>query len=211
MANDKQIPVPISPSSLPMRLESSSVKQAYTDRMMLSEAIEAVAKLISAYPTTASKVEKSYIGTMAALLCQYPRSAATKCADPLRGVARTTKFLPTVADVVAWCEQPLESMTRIVDFEDRSARQLRERREQEEFDAREPLEHRRKVVDRIRKQMAAAGMTLEGDRAQEHGETPLKVMAKLGVTEAQWNAIPDGPPPGHWQRLQASHMRKATE
>lgn len=100
--------------------------------MMLSEAIEAVSAMIRGYPNGGANAGKSYIGTMAALLCDYPRSIAILCADPLHGVARETRFLPTVADVVAWCEPRRADMYSTVEKETKIEQQLRERREREE-------------------------------------------------------------------------------
>lgn len=122
----------ISHSTLPTKPMSSNVKQAYTDRMMLSEALQAVHRLVEAFPNGGSTAGKSYIGTIAALLCSYPRSIAMQCADPLRGVARETKFLPTVADIVAWCEPKVAGMHSSVSSEDCIRRQFEERREREE-------------------------------------------------------------------------------
>ena len=177
-------------SNLPTNGAAASVRRAYSARLTMPEAIESVGKMIDgAYPNARKNVSNSYIGTLAALLLTYPKSIAMRCVDPINGVARTTKFLPTVADIVAWCERPKDTMEHIVDFDARSEQQFRER---DEFDRREREEsviRRREVVDRIRREMAAAGMPLDGDR--DHGETPAKVQAKLGLTDEQWAALPD--------------------
>src|SRR5262245_13309106 len=105
----------------------ASLRRAFSDRLTMPEAIEAVGRMLTGYPNASKTAPDSYVGTIAALLCEYPKSTALRCADPLHGVATTTKFLPTVADVVQWCQPHLEGMTRIVDFDERSERQLRER------------------------------------------------------------------------------------
>lgn len=94
--------------------------------MTLSEAIEAVGEMLSGYANR-EKLPHSYVGTIAALLCSFPRSVAVQCADPLRGLVRTCKFIPTVADVVAWCEPRIQSMQRVVDYDERTTAQLCER------------------------------------------------------------------------------------
>lgn len=103
------------------------MRQAYSDRMTMPEAIEAVGRMIAAYPNGGGNAGKSYIGTIAAMLTQYPKSIAVQCANPLSGVARETRFLPTVADVVAWCEPRADAVRQRVDRELRIARQLEER------------------------------------------------------------------------------------
>jgi hypothetical protein len=95
------------------------------DRLLLSEAVEAVGKLMSAWPNS-KDVANSYIGALASVLITYPRTVAMRCSDPILGVARETKFLPTVADLVAWCERETAAMRKPVEIEDRDARILRE-------------------------------------------------------------------------------------
>ena len=122
----------------------------------MQEAIEAVGKMLNAYPNARDGVRDGYMGTIAALLCQYPRSVALHCANPINGVCRETKFLPTVAEVVAWCEPNTGHMRRTVEFEHRSQKQIREREEIEAENKFEPLEYRRKVAERILREMKEA-------------------------------------------------------
>ena len=107
---------------------NGSVRQAFSDRLILSEAIEAVGKMIRGYANRGS-ADKGYIGAIAELLCQYPRSLAIKCADPVHGVVLTTKFLPTPCDIATWMEDDLDRMREGADAEDAAERQLRERSE----------------------------------------------------------------------------------
>ncbi len=83
--------------------------------------------MVDAYPNGRAAITDSYLGNMANLLCQYPRVVALRCADPARGVTTKTKFIPTVADVVEWCEPLTADMHRTVAREDKIAAQLRER------------------------------------------------------------------------------------
>jgi hypothetical protein len=94
---------------------------ALADRMTLSEAIEAVGLLVRRFPNGGANAGKDYIGGLAAVLIEYPRSIALRCHDPLRGVPRETKFLPTPSDVIAWCERETDDMRRPVDREERDA------------------------------------------------------------------------------------------
>lgn len=106
------------------------MRQALADRLLLSEALEAVHRMLSGYANRAQAGD-SYLGAIAALLCTYPRSVALRCADPLHGVSRKTRFLPTVADVVEWCEKACEPMYADADWQSRVERQLAERAEAE--------------------------------------------------------------------------------
>lgn len=207
MANDLMPPgdnpVLNSHSISPTNGAAGNVRRAFHDHLTMPEAIEAVGNMLAAYPN--EKTQKSYIGAIASVLMQYPRSVAVRCADPANGVARKTKFVPTVAEVVAWCDPHIESMRDIAAFEARTERQLRERRQIENQNASENQAHRDAVVARIRAEMAAAGL---GKGAVGHSETPATVKAKLGLTDAQWDEIPDADP-GHWQRLVANYRQAA--
>lgn len=116
----------------PTKRENSNLQRALGDRLLLSEAIDLVGKLVRAYPNGGANADKGYIGTLAALLCEFPKQVALRCADPIRGVTRETKFLPTVSDVVAWCERETEPLRRDVDREQRVAKQIEAR---EKWDA----------------------------------------------------------------------------
>src|SRR6188768_1905198 len=115
------------PSGLPTNGPAANMQQAFTARLTMQEAIAAVGKMLNAYPNARDGIRDGYMGTIAALLCQYPRGVASDCANPINGVCRETKFLPTVAEVVAWCEKRQGTMARTVEYEHRSYRQFRER------------------------------------------------------------------------------------
>ena len=144
------------PSGLPTNGPAANMQQAFTARLTMQEAIAAVGKMLNAYPNARDGIRDGYMGTIAALLCQYPRGVASDCANPINGVCRETKFLPTVAEVVAWCEKRQGTMARTVEYEHRSYRQFREREGIEAEDKAEPLDHRRKVAERILRELKEA-------------------------------------------------------
>jgi hypothetical protein len=96
------------------------------DRILLSEAIEAVGRMIRGYPNS-KDAPKSYIGALSELLMKYPRVVAMACADPFQGVARETRFLPTPADVIGFCEKRVAPLYADADREARETRQLNDR------------------------------------------------------------------------------------
>jgi hypothetical protein len=104
--------------------------------MLLSEALDQVQKLLLGFPNGGANAGKGYIGALAAALAEYPRIVATKCCHPVHGVARETKFLPTVADVVGFCERETDEMRRPIDREDRDRKmraEFEQRAEDEKF------------------------------------------------------------------------------
>src|SRR4029077_10890084 len=90
------------------RFGNGSVQSALADRMMLSDAVETVGRLIALFPNGQPSNSRGYIGGLAAILVSYPRAVAERRADPLQGVARETRFLPTPADLIEWCERETE-------------------------------------------------------------------------------------------------------
>lgn len=176
---------------------------------MLSEATEAVGRMLDANPYAAKTASKSYIGTIASLLCQYPRMVALPCADPINGVMRESEFLPSVAKIVAWCEERTGAMRTVVDYDARSKQQLTERARLDQEQRAESPEYRASVVQRIRDQMAAAGMPIMGDHKGDGELDAETVRIRYGLSEAEWKAIPDLPLPGEWQKLVDKHTKAA--
>lgn len=169
----------------------------------MPEALDLVGKLIErAYPNY--KVSDGYIGNTAALMLDYPKSIAVACLHTTRGIVRTCKYPPTPAEIVAWCERDYGYLQRVADYDQRSEAQLAERERIERENAAESPEHRAAVIERIRAQMAAAGMPFEADRKHAHGETPETVKAKLQLSDADWDALPNLPDnPLFWHGLRA--------
>jgi hypothetical protein len=111
----------------PTQRENTSVRRILDDRMTISEAISAVQKIIDGYPNGGAGAGQGYIGASADILSSYPRQTALACANSRTGIARTCKFLPTVADIVAWCEKATEPLWCAAEREARIAAQLAER------------------------------------------------------------------------------------
>jgi len=122
----KSLSLPSASANTPTKRGNTSVKRALSDRLTPSEAIEAAGQMISGYPQ-AKDAPKSYIGAVADLLTRYPRAVALQCADRFDGVPRETKFLPTPAEIIAYCERKVRPLYEDAEREDRIAKQLAER------------------------------------------------------------------------------------
>lgn len=169
---------------------TSNVQRALNDRMTLSEAIEAATVIIGCYPNGGANAGKSYIGAIAATLASYPRSVARRCADRVSGVARGCKFLPTVADVVAWCERETAPLRNEVDREFRIARQLEEREHFERVQHEERL--RRLNYDELKAKYGdgKGGWGIANNqRKTAKWLTANELIAIVG--EENWKRIPD--------------------
>jgi hypothetical protein len=106
-----------------------NIRRTLNDHMGTSEGIEAAARIVDAYPNGGRDAGKSYIGALAAVLVSYPRQTATACADRVNGITRDCKFLPTVADIVAWCERKTDPLRHAAEREERITAQLEQREE----------------------------------------------------------------------------------
>ncbi len=106
-------------------------------RMTVPESIEAATGIVDCYPNGGNSAGKGYIGALAATLASYPRQVAHRCADRDAGVVRECRFLPTVADIVAWCERETDPLYRQSQRESNIARQFAERAEFEREQTRE--------------------------------------------------------------------------
>jgi len=114
-------------SSLLKRPKSSNVRQALAERMVISEALAAALHMIRGYSNGGAHAGRGYLGAIAEVLMQYPRAIALRAADVNRGVPRECQFMPTPADVIAWCERHTEAMRQPVESEDRDAAFQRDR------------------------------------------------------------------------------------
>ena len=169
------------------------MRQAFSDRLMLSEAIEAVGKMIRGYANRGG-ADKGYIGAIAELLCQYPRSLAIECADPLHGVVLTTRFMPTPADIAGWMESRVDRMAGRANAEDRVEQQLRERREfaEQRAQPRQTYEELKEKygpnwgIAQVQRRAGFTGMTLDQLR-EKYG--PEKIDAVPDAKDDGWKKL----------------------
>jgi hypothetical protein len=83
---------------LPSEQGKSNTQLVLDARLLPSEAFKAVSSMIAGFAHK-GQADDGYITTIANVLVRYPRSVAIKCAHPIDGVVRQTKFLPTPSDV----------------------------------------------------------------------------------------------------------------
>jgi hypothetical protein len=100
-----------------MSLKPQSVRAALNDHLTGAEAIKVVGQMMRGYPNRAGAGD-SYIGALAEILQHYPRCVASLAGDLVKGVPAETRFLPTPADVIAWCEREVVPLRKIVQRDD---------------------------------------------------------------------------------------------
>lgn len=98
------------------------MRTALADRLALSEAIEVVRLMLRGYANGGQQASGSYIGALAQVLAHYPRCVASGAGDLVAGVPSTTKFLPTPADIISWCDPKTQDLREVVERADREHR-----------------------------------------------------------------------------------------
>lgn len=158
--------------------------------MMLSEAIEAATTILDCYPNGGAQAGDSYIGALAATLAEYPKSVAQRCADRKTGIARECKFLPTVADIVAWCERETEPLRRQHSADLRLKQQFRIR---DEFENEQGAgRQRRLTIDELKEKYGdwRDDWRSPGTKARELCEQARqRLVSEIG--EDAFNALPE--------------------
>lgn len=120
------------------------------------------------YPAS-EKTQDGYLATLADLLMRYPMQVAVRACDPVHGIPRETRFLPTPADIVGWCERETKPLYEESAREDRINQQLRAR--DEWLNA---------PTDQRLAEKCAAWLTREDKAAQQlSGETPGNSAARI--------------------------------
>jgi hypothetical protein len=129
------------------------------------------------------QADDGYIATIANILARYPKSVALKCAHPIDGVARHTKFLPTPSDVIDWCEAEARPLREAVDREQRIQCQLDVR---DEWNAPRPAT--RKTAAEILATFEEIGFKF-GSQKKRVTVSPEQFMAKYGLSRAEFDAL----------------------
>lgn len=157
--------------------------------MTLSEAIEGATKIVDGYPNGGRDAGKGYIGALAAMLASYPRQVALKCSDRVHGVIRDCRFLPTPADIVAWCEPKTESLRN----EHARELQVATLLEQREQDLQTGTQARRLSIEELKEKYGdwTAGRNHGGTERELADEARARLVEAVG--RAAFDALPNQP------------------
>lgn len=172
-----------------------------------------VKRLLGSYPSLSLHDPETYITELVSLLTRYPDWVGEKAIELAK--AESPTFVPSVPIVGKACKDAIgttqTSLTYAQEWDERARLQLEERNRFDRQSSEAPGEDRAAVVDRIRADMAAAGMPIMGDGQYRYRETEDVVKARLGLSDAEWDALPNAPASDTWENLQASHMPKRNE
>jgi len=131
-----------------------------------------------------------FLTAIVAVLMHYPIDVAELCADPYLGLPGQQPYTPTPYDVKQFCEKQLRPRREKADWDQRTRAQIEDRSQD--------LRHSpRQTIQEVEDEMAERGVFLPGylKRAGQlqrgPQETPESVRRKSGLTQAQWDALPD--------------------
>lgn len=156
--------------------------------MTLDQAKALIRRLLGSYPQASATDPEVYVTSLITLLVGYPLWVGERAIDK---VLDTSKFLPTRADIKPVLDECDPRRREISDWDNRVRGQLEERRQIEARRGEGSPEHRAAVVDRIRAEMAKAGMPFERDRERVDPDlAAADFKAQHGISDAQWDALP---------------------
>ena len=174
-------------------MHSENQKPLLPELMTKNQAVALTNKMLGSYPSTDLHDPETYIATMAAVLCRYPLDVGERA---IESVVMSLKFIPVVAEIVEACRQQLPAPTWTDEWEARSRAQIEERQ-------RLAAPPSKTEYERITDGFKQLRTYLRPDEANKENQfTPKKIKAKFGLTDAQWDAIPDAPPDSSFRKLQ---------
>jgi hypothetical protein len=178
------------PTSTGSRHTGPLEKSRTADRVTASYAAERARLLFGQYRRGDANDPDVYVTAVTAVLAGYTTATVHYVTDPRTGISSREKFaafMPNPGEVKLMCDEVerRDIARRIDEYEARSAAQLREREEREAASAKGP----RRLPEHIVEELKAAGLWKKRSRT-DHGETPGKVMDKLGLSRSEWDALP---------------------
>jgi hypothetical protein len=154
-------------------------------------------RVFSAYRKDDFADPAGFLDQLLMVLERYDDATITWATSPITGIQRECKFPPSIAELVEFCDSRVRQSSYASDWDRRAAEQLRQRELYEAEVKTTTPEQRAAVVARIKGELRAAGFHFKGDVAPA---TPKAVMDKYGITQEQWDALPDAQP-GSWDKL----------
>lgn len=151
--------------------------------------LEAARMLLGCYRAGDANDPEVYISAVVRVLSGYPLDVVMRVIDPLTGLPSKLKWLPTVPEILSACEEIHGLQRRIKESDELTRKQLAERGEWDRVRA--SNEH--ETTDELWADMERRGWTPTGDRKQVTYETVATIKKKYGLTDEQWDAIPDQP------------------
>lgn len=143
--------------------------------------------LLGCYRAGDANDPEVYTAAIIAILSDYPEDIQQTVTDPRSGLPSRVQWLPTPKEVKDACEAERRARARAGEWERRSKLQLEERAKIDALHA-QP----RETWDQTTESLAARGFKFS--RKQKTDPGAAEIMARYGISRAQWDLIPDLPP-----------------
>lgn len=161
----------------------SGVSNSTLERM--TEAKLGAGRLLGCYRTGDANDPESYITAVISVLARYPIGIIRDVTEPATGLPSRLKWLPTIAEIREECDI----------LENRERRKLeRDKQIREQLEARDRLQitdqRPRKSYDELVADCRAAGLNI-GPKSIQVTVDPDWMRQKMGISQAQWDAIPN--------------------
>lgn len=157
-------------------------------------------------PRPENEGSDAYLDAIEGALLDHAREVAIGCVDPVHGIVRHCAFVPTVAEIHAWCDRASADMRDVLRRDDErmtAARQAAKLRAETEATNELTLEERRAVVERFRERLGrnfgmkgidavdvvrakARGMSVE-ELAEARAEADRQLRAARSASEKAFN------------------------
>lgn len=125
-----------------------------------------------------------YSGAVIAILSDYPMDVIRQAVDPRRGLPSKSKWLPTVFEIKEECESIMAPRRR---EEERVARE-----EERKRTLPPPIDRsNRPTYQELIEGCRAKGLNIGPRAIAGPSISSAEVMKKYGISQEQWNAIPD--------------------
>jgi hypothetical protein len=171
-----------------LRMESPSENgQKAWEAVTEAYATERVGFLLGQYAKARPHEPAIYTAALAAILSEYPKKVVDYVTDPRTGLASTLKWIPEPAEVREACEAQAAPQRR------KYEREFLERKNKEALEP--PVDRSgRKSYEEIQAEFAAVGIYIGSARPATATESAASFKAKTGISDAEYDAIPDLPP-----------------
>lgn len=168
---------------------------------------KAALTLLGCYRTGDAHDPQIYITAVIAVLSDYPQDIIDMVVDPRGGLPSKVKWLPTIAEIKAACEEIAAPRRRVVEWDERAKSQLAERKLLE-------AQGTRQTYEEFKAEMSARGMPIDGKKVMANfADEAVKKAAidelkkRYGLTDEQWDAIPGSNAEDEYDRRMANYRK----
>lgn len=154
--------------------------------------LKAARLLLGCYRQGDANDPEVYITAVVRVLSAYPIDVVERVIDPVTGLPSKLKWLPSVPEIRSACEEIHGLQLRIKETHEQIERQLTEREELQRVKA-----SNQETIDEMWADMARRGWKPTEEQQKIRRTVAFNDVAllktKYGVSDEQWNALPDLP------------------